>query len=307
MSVQSGKLHEGSSDNEMLLKVSDPDLDSRLRKLRRAELELEEILGDPFLEQTRDEIASMFKNRDNIQKKKYCEAAKFIRNALSEDPMNAGVRGEFKDFRIEISKSDINDISAEWVREWHRKKQMQAIPSLAEVERKNFVESSLYPQETTVAEPSPVRPVAVKSSSRKLLRYSALAAAAVLGLFIALNAVIPSSRSEDIFNSFYAPYTEVTTVTRGMSSEAAANPLSSNALFFMGLTQIETGKTDEAISNFISVINNSGSYVKEARWYLGLAYLKKNDRKEAAECFKVLTASEGYYHDPSAKILRRLK
>jgi hypothetical protein len=304
MSLQSGRLHDGSSENEMLLKVSDPDLDSRLKKLYRAESELEEILDDPFLEQTREQVSSMFKERDSIQKKKTREAARFIRNALSEDMQSPG---EFKDFRVEISKNDINDLSAEWVRDWHKKKQMEAVPSLAEVERKSFIESSLKPEKTTIAEPLPLQPVMRKQSSRKLLRYSALAAAALLALFITLNTLVPSSRSEDIFRSFYAPYPEVTTVTRGMIGETATDALSSNALFFMGLTQIETGKTGEAIGNFISVINNSGSYVKEAQWYLGLAYLRNDDRKKAAECFKVLASSDGYYRKPAKKILRRLR
>ena len=303
MSLQSGRLHGGNSDNEILLKVSDPNLDSRLKKLYRAEAELEDILHDPFLEQARAEIASMFKRRDKLQKKKTGEAARFITTAMSEETRNPG---EFKDFRIEISKNDINDISAEWVREWHRKKQMQAIPTLAEIERKSFIESSLKPEQTVTAEPLPVLPVVRRQGSRKLLRYSAFAAAAALGLFLVLSSLVPSS-PEDIYNSFYTPYTVISRVTRGTNNDLTVNLSGSNALFQAGLSQIGAGNIDEAIGNFISVINNSGSFVKESRWYLGLAYLKKNDRIKAAECFKVLAASEGYYQKPARKILRRLR
>ncbi len=341
MSLQSGKLHDGSSDNELLFNIIDPDLDSRIKSIRRAESELEEIFNDPYLEQTRNEVAALMKSRD--KKVTSGEKSDFVRNVISDDSKKAKVikdLNEIKDIKIEISKSDISDISADWVREWHKKKQMQAIPSAAEADRKNFIASSLnssLPSDNPEIKVNPektITSVTVKKSGKKLWRYSTLAAAAFLGIFITLKTLIPAD-SEKIYQSFYDPYPAVSPVTRGINDIGPAKdyrdalenyrngnfieaesgfraalisfPPGNDATFYLGLSQMETAKLDEAIINLSSVTDTPGNFAKEARWYLGLAYLKKGDRIKAKECFKVLSSTEGYYSDPSGKILRRLK
>jgi tetratricopeptide (TPR) repeat protein len=75
----------------------------------------------------------------------------------------------------------------------------------------------------------------------------------------------------------------------------------------MGLTQLAMGNYDQAIEDLTAAINSSGEYGKEAHWYLGLTYLKTGNKQSAAECFRFLGQSEGYYQDRSAEILRRLR
>ena len=65
--------------------------------------------------------------------------------------------------------------------------------------------------------------------------------------------------------------------------------------FFMGLTYLALENYNQAINLLSGVVNDSGEYGKEARWYLGLAYLKTGNKAKAAECFKLLAQSTGFY------------
>ena len=77
--------------------------------------------------------------------------------------------------------------------------------------------------------------------------------------------------------------------------------------FFLGLSQLGLDNNQQAINLLSGVANGPGEYGKEARWYLGMAYLKTADKQKAAECFSSLSGADGYYKTRSEKILRRLK
>lgn len=330
MSLQSGKKIEGSAKN-----LLDPDLDARVMSLRKAELELEEILQDPGLEEARREIAAM---RLQDRRTARSNASAFIKSSLSERADLKRASEEIKEIRIEISKSDINELSAEWVREWHRKKQSQAAPSPAELDRKAFVASALTSEKVTeqpAEKQEAVHQIPVqKKASRKIFRYTSLAAAAVVGIFLAISTLTPSSNSEKILSTYYAPYIGVSTISRGsgnnltdifnsavldynngdyagaeagFSKILSEQPSNTSSFFYLGLAQYETMKTAEAIKNLNSVVAASGSFSTEARWYLGLAYLRNEEKDKAADCFNILASSEGYYSERAARILRRLK
>lgn len=339
MSVLSGK-YDSNQDNDDLYRLDDPDLDARIKSFRKAEFELDEIRNDPFLEQARMEVASMMLSFDELKRKDSSkEAEEFIKSSLGK--RSSKEAKELKDIKIEISKSDINDLSAEWVREWHRKKQMQVPVSAADKERENFVKASLTENrsgdaaapEPKVATLHPEKSVE-KTDRRKIIRFTSIAAAAVLGAFIAIRTLVPGANPDKIYDNFYRTYSAVSLTTRGIEnnvaeiynsavseyrnsrfSEAARlfrmaaseDPSFGSPFFFLGLSQLETGNIEEAILSFNTALKSPGNYAKESKWYLGLAYLKKNDSSKAAECFRELASSDGYYRESSEKILRRLK
>lgn len=64
-----------------------------------------------------------------------------------------------------------------------------------------------------------------------------------------------------------------------LSSLVAAEPSAMN-YFYLGMSQLEIGKTDDAIKNLNTVINNYNSFNDQAKWYLALSLLK-NEEEDA--------------------------
>lgn len=332
MSVQSGKT-SGKTDFDGL-SPDDQELDSRIKSFRRAEMELEEIMSDPFLDQARKEVASMMVNYNEMMKTdSFRESEAFIRSSFSEEERTHIEANEIKN---EADKNKINDLSAEWVREWHRKKQMQGF-SPSEQERKSFIASSLA-SETTLEEPVvdfvPLQITGKNTNRRRITRFISMSAAAVLGAFVILRVLLPSSDTGNIYESNYKTFQAVAPTVRGNGStvstdyisalasykkgnynEAEAgfikavnqNPADLAAAFYLGLSQLETGNIDKAVENLTAVISGKGKFVKESQWYLGMAFLKKGDTERASAYFTSLASSDGYYRKASEKILRRLK
>jgi TolA-binding protein len=85
------------------------------------------------------------------------------------------------------------------------------------------------------------------------------------------------------------------------------DPSAVSPSFYLGLSQLALKNYDQAINLFIKVVNDSGEYGKEARWFMGLAYLKLANKVKAAECFEYLARSDGFYRERSETILLRLK
>lgn len=325
MNTQSGKSNSKSLDRHNQQRFYDSYLSASIKSIANAEFELDEILNDPYLADTRQEVATLMISRK--KKEPSVEIEAFIKKSLSAQ----------KQPPIQISKSNIDDLSAEWVREWHRKKQTE-VSSTADQERKQFIVSSLAEtpeQEKEVAQVPPVIPISTEKTRRKtLIKYTSIAAAAVLGVFISVRTLIPTGDTEKTFRTFYQTYPGVSETTRGekddfsTSYESAlnyykagqyheaeagfteavrSNPANNLSLLYLGISQIETGNTDLAIQNLSAALKEPGRFSKEAQWYLGLAYLKKGDITGAKGCFSALASRDGFYREPSEKILRRLK
>jgi hypothetical protein len=77
--------------------------------------------------------------------------------------------------------------------------------------------------------------------------------------------------------------------------------------FFLGMTHLALGNYNQAASLLEGVAGRQGEYSKEARWYLGLIYLKEGDKVKASINFEFLAQSSDYYSERSGKILRRLR
>ena len=75
----------------------------------------------------------------------------------------------------------------------------------------------------------------------------------------------------------------------------------------MGISQMELGNYDQAVKMLEDVVSRQGEYLKEARWYLGLAYIKTGNTEKAAGCFEILAGTPGYYNLRAREILRRLR
>ncbi|MFC2107654.1 tol-pal system YbgF family protein [Bacteroidota bacterium] len=78
--------------------------------------------------------------------------------------------------------------------------------------------------------------------------------------------------------------------------------------FYAGLSNIETGKYQNALKPFNHIINNNRNlYVEKARWYAGLCYLKLNDNVKAHEIFKEISTSNSTYKYKAKNLLKSIK
>jgi len=177
--------------------------------------------------------------------------------------------------------------------------------------------------------------IETKPAVRKVLtRYLAIAAA-IAGAALLLRSIFPSSDPDRLYNRFYAPMSLVSEVTRTSTDvtanlnletaigyykkgdyEKAMNSFSNlspdgipegNIFFYKGITSLALTKYNEALTLLDKAANSDSDYIKEAQWYLGLAFLKTGDKEKAAELFRNLSLIPGYYKDSAGLILRRLK
>ncbi len=288
----------------------------------KGKFDLEDVLNDDAFQSTQLAVKEMISDY-NRNKSGNGENEKFIRDIFSDEFSEDKLSDEIKSIKQEINNNKLNEITADWVREWHEKKQQLGKPDPKSEEIRNFI---------TEAISSPGKePVKVRNL---FIRYASFAAAAMIGVFILLRTLLPSSNPENLFSTYYKPFEALSSVTRSINNtedykysaaiesyksgdfqKSAAefavisekNPSSVSARFFLGLSQLSLANYGQAENLFKGVSDEQGEYTKEARWYLGLTYLKTNNKQKAEECFTILASSEGYYRERSEKILRRLK
>ncbi|NVO11657.1 MAG: tetratricopeptide repeat protein [Bacteroidales bacterium] len=77
---------------------------------------------------------------------------------------------------------------------------------------------------------------------------------------------------------------------------------------FIGLSLMEVGKYREAAGYLEQVIASQSNfdYTPQARWYLGLCYLKEGSKEKAIKTFRAIVDSNDDYHKKAKGILSRL-
>jgi tetratricopeptide (TPR) repeat protein len=338
---QNPKNHRGSQSQsdrsvdkgfeEELMDGNDSLLFSTIGDYMKGRSDLEDVRNDPAFSETMASVSLMMSESD--AKKGNEKNMEFIREAFAAKAGDEKLKIEVALIKQEAEENKLNEITAEWVREWHERKQ-NSVPGDTEREKiTDFVTAAFNSSDT--APPEPVREVSIKRTTRTtFVKYFSFAAAAITGVFILLRTLLPSSDPGEIFSSYYKPFEAMSTVTRGFNTKepdtySAAiksymeadytaatagfervtenDPSYASSRFYAGLSQLALGNYNKAIPLLSDNLAMSGEFGKEARWYLGLAYLKVSDREKASECFRFLSSSDGFYRERSAKILRRLK
>jgi len=79
--------------------------------------------------------------------------------------------------------------------------------------------------------------------------------------------------------------------------------------FYYGISNIETKNYDNSIKAFTTIINqNDNLYIEHAEWYLGLCYLKNDQKDKAIDQFVVVASNPDNFHRQEAKdILEKLQ
>ena len=79
--------------------------------------------------------------------------------------------------------------------------------------------------------------------------------------------------------------------------------------FYYGISNIETKNYENSIKAFNTIIKqNDNLYIEHAEWYLGLCYLKNNQKDKAIDQFMIVASNPDNFHRQEAKnILEKLQ
>jgi tetratricopeptide (TPR) repeat protein len=310
------------------LSLEDADLNRRIDEFFKAEIDIREVKSDPGYGETDKTVKLMIS--DNQNNKRNGEIEKFVREGFSYKTQEVRINDEIREIKEEIRHSSLDEISSEWVKEWHEKKQGDGAKK---EEIREFVTSSLEKGGNISGQQSDHRK---KTGLRRslVIKYILLTAAIMVGAIFLVDVLMPSDDPVRIFEKYYQSIPAVSPVTRdangnttntwassagsynngdykaalaGFSELVAKDTSQVPPRFFLGMTYIALGYNAQATRLLEEVAGRKGEYSKEARWYLGLIYLKEGNKDKATENFELLAQSSGYYSERSGKILRRLR
>ncbi|NDV66938.1 hypothetical protein [Bacteroides sp. 224] len=80
-----------------------------------------------------------------------------------------------------------------------------------------------------------------------------------------------------------------------------------NVAFYAALSEIETKETDNALEKLIYLSANGELFMYDAKWYLALLHLQKNNREEAMQLLNELTESDNLYQGNAIELILQLK
>jgi tetratricopeptide (TPR) repeat protein len=177
-----------------------------------------------------------------------------------------------------------------------------------------------------------VRVISLASPKRKLMYWSAAASVIVL---MAISALFQqkSFTDQELYASYFQPYNNGTSVSR--SSSASASVLSEAireinngdyatalnllkivsadksegiaASFFTGQAYQALGDYKNAINSFTEVVRHGDNLlVEQSEWFIGLCYLRMNEKAKAVNQFNSIVASNGFYSKKSNELLKQI-
>jgi len=169
------------------------------------------------------------------------------------------------------------------------------------------------------------------------LKWQYLAAAASITLLVTLGvkyAGLGNLTNDEILNKYYSGY-EAEGIVRGAgeieniqyleaiasynekdfanSEQLFAKYLETDfsdiqAHFYYGVSCFENGNIKEASKSFQLILDhNNNLYLEQAKWYLGLCYLKSYDTNKALSIFNDISNEDSTYRDKAREIIRKLK
>ncbi len=168
---------------------------------------------------------------------------------------------------------------------------------------------------------------------KKLLWY---AAASTILFVIGFSTLMRNKNHtyQQLYTSYYQPYKIGANVSRSVSESpnelstalsymdrgnypAALNVLKSTPTneqdgfsikFYSGVAYQELGEYKNAISSFNDVVQQGDNLlVEQAEWYIGLCYLRIEEREKARAQFRSIVSKNGFYSKQSSKILKQLE
>ena len=174
----------------------------------------------------------------------------------------------------------------------------------------------------------------VASPKQKNLLWYAVASSIVLMFVFSSLIRHKTYTSQQLYSSYYQPYKNGASVSR--SASASVNELNTALLeidrgdytgalkslksasakekdgfsvnFYSGVAYQELGEFKSAINSFSKVVMHGDNLlVEQSEWYIGLCYLRIEEREKAIAQLKGIVSRNGFYHDQSSKLLKQLE
>jgi len=315
---------------DMILTDEDSALFKKINEYFRGYFDIEDVKNDPSYSKTRDDVKSMISDYQSNTVHNQ-EIEEFLRVSLTLEASDVKIE-DISQIKQEIRQSNLNEISKEWIKEWQKNKNGEGDKKTEEI--REFITGSLKQAENKAEIKRGTSEKKSGSGKVRIAGYTSLVAASIIGLIFLIRSFQPFYNPDKIFSRFYEPFSAVSDVTRSLNtvenetlksavdsyregnyqvatagfSEAILNdPASGSSRFLLGITYIAMNEFSQAIDMLDGVANQQGDYTKDARWYLGLAYLKTGNKAKASECFELLAQTSGFYRKRSERILRLLK
>lgn len=168
---------------------------------------------------------------------------------------------------------------------------------------------------------------------KKLLWYAAASTIIFVIVFSSLTRH-KNYTNQQLYTSYYQPYKIGANVSRSVSASpnelstalsymdrgnypAALKLLKSASTneqdgfgikFYSGVAYQELGEYNNAISSFNDVVKQADNLlVEQAEWYIGLCYLRIEEREKALAQFRSIVSRNGFYREQSSKLLKQLE
>ena len=160
------------------------------------------------------------------------------------------------------------------------------------------------------------------------------AAASVLVFMVVFTSLVRhrSYTGQQLYTSYYQPYKVGASVSRSIDAsrnslneallaidrgeytaalnllESAGGEASYAVSFYSGVAWQELGEYNRAIGSFSQVVQQGDNLlVEQSEWYIGLCYLRTDEREKAVAQFRSIASRNGFYTQESGKILKQLK
>ncbi|MCX6221858.1 MAG: hypothetical protein NTZ69_12825 [Bacteroidia bacterium] len=162
------------------------------------------------------------------------------------------------------------------------------------------------------------------------------AAASVIVLMVVFTSLMRSKNysSQQLYANYYQPYKSGESVSRSASGSYSClntalreisqgkyqEALKSMSVvpikekdgysinFYSGVAYQELGEYKQAIGSFSEVVHHGDNLlVEQSEWYIGLCYLRVDERQKALEQFRLIASRKGFYGEQSSKLLKQLE
>jgi tetratricopeptide (TPR) repeat protein len=180
----------------------------------------------------------------------------------------------------------------------------------------------------------PDEKLGVTSPRRKSLIW--YAAASVILLMFVVTSLLRNKTytNQQLYTYYYQPYKGIDNVSRsavdaysGLSSalreidhgnfKAALKSLDNTSVaerdgfstfFYSGVAYQELGEYKRAINSFSEVVKHGDNLlVEQSEWYIGLCYLRIDEREKALAQFKAIVARKGFYREQSRNLMNQME
>ncbi len=162
------------------------------------------------------------------------------------------------------------------------------------------------------------------------------AAASVIVLMVVFTSLMRSRSysSQQLYANYYQPYKSGESVSRSASGSYNSlnvalkeinqgkyqEALESMSMvpakerdgysinFYSGVAYQELGEYNHAIGSFSEVVKHGDNLlVEQSEWYIGLCYLRIDERQKALDQFRLIASRNGFYGEQSSKLLKQLE